>query len=235
MKAKRYNKGGKAALYDMLKKYAKGGKMYEEGGPVEGDPKKEAMETIHSIIAADNASQESGTNASLGSEKSTDVFLPGVAAAIRDIEAYEGARPEEAPRDETRPEEAPIPMRSIGPKSVRQDLARMLMGGRKEMPEQPSRRDYGFQAIMDQDNFRHPYGKSITTRSTGEETDTSGAMGVKMGGKYYYMPNARGFTGPKGKNVRDFREIKQELGEDAYMEALSILQSRGADISRLVD
>jgi len=230
-KKNNYNRGG--LLEEMLAKYMSGGmvKKYAVGGPVKGDPRKEALAAIASMVAADNAAQESGTMTAPGSEKSTDVVMPGLAAALRAIGSPE--TPEEAP--EEAPRQAPMPMRSRGPQPVRQDLARMLMGGRKEMPEQPSRRDYGFQAIMDPDNFRHPYGKSITTRSTGEETDTSGAMGVKMGGKYYYMPNARGFTGPKGKNVRDFREIKEELGEDAYMEALSILQSRGADISRLVD
>jgi len=38
MKIKKYNKGGKAALYDMVKKYAKGGKMYENGGKHGDEP-----------------------------------------------------------------------------------------------------------------------------------------------------------------------------------------------------
>ena len=107
-------------------KYRAGGmvRKYAVGGPVEGDPRKEALAAIASMVAADNAAQESGTMTAPGSEKSTDVVMPGVAAAVRAIEGYE--KP---------PEDAPMPMRSIGPRSVRQDLARMLMGARKK--EQP--------------------------------------------------------------------------------------------------
>lgn len=39
MKTKKYNKGGKAALYDMVKKYLEGGMMkYENGGSHETEP-----------------------------------------------------------------------------------------------------------------------------------------------------------------------------------------------------
>jgi hypothetical protein len=36
MKINKYNQGGRTAMYDMLRKYMEGGKMYKNGGPVEG-------------------------------------------------------------------------------------------------------------------------------------------------------------------------------------------------------
>ena len=37
MKINKYNQGGRTAMYDMLRKYMEGGKMYEHGGE-HGDP-----------------------------------------------------------------------------------------------------------------------------------------------------------------------------------------------------
>ena len=93
----------------------------------------------------------------------------------------------------------------------------------------PAEEDYRFIPLTD------PAGGGITTVKSGQKSDPSGMMGVRVGNTYYYMPNARGYTGPKGKNVRDFREIMDRFGEDAYMEALGILQEGGADISQFVN
>jgi len=41
MKTNRYNQGGRTAMYDMLRKYMEGGKMYEHGGEHGDEPRRE--------------------------------------------------------------------------------------------------------------------------------------------------------------------------------------------------
>ena len=85
--------------------YRPGGmvKRYAAGGPVKGDPRKEVLATIASLVAADNAAQESGTETARGSEKSTDVAMPGLAAALRALKDYEKPPADIEPIEPTSP------------------------------------------------------------------------------------------------------------------------------------
>jgi hypothetical protein len=222
----------------MLKKYMNGGMMYNEGAMLtgDGDPEKdispaEALE----LLAAKRGGVAYGSSASNARELPgggyTTVTESTAAPIIAALMGLGESEDPEAPRPGERMD--PVDMR--GPRVIKNRRDRELVGERQDIPERQEEKDYGFRVMRDPDHFRHPYGKSITTAKTGEETDTSGMMGVKMGNTAYYMPNARGYTGPKGKFVRDFREIKDKFGEEAYMQALGMLEEQGADISRLVD
>tara|TARA_B110000858_G_scaffold193595_1_gene246431 strand:+ start:3186 stop:4130 length:945 start_codon:yes stop_codon:yes gene_type:complete len=127
---RKYMSGG------MLKEYMAGGmiKKYAAGGPVEGGPKEEALATIASMIAADNASQESGSMPSQGSEKSTDVVMPGLAAALRAIGNYEGERPGGGQKD-IEPIQPPPPIEPP-PTVVKKEIPRPTLGGGEEESEE---------------------------------------------------------------------------------------------------
>lgn len=226
----------------MLKQYMRGGKLYSNGGPLSGDPENEELATLSpgqllEMVAArpgrGGVAYGSSAAPSVGDEMggytmATESTAAPIAAALLGLGEPEAP---EAPRPGDRMD--PVAMR--GPRVIKNRRDRELVGEPQDIPERQKEKDYGFRVMRDPDHFRHPYGKSITTAKTGEETDTSGMMGVQMGNVAYYMPNARGYTGPKGKLVRDFREIKDKFGEEAYMQALGMLQEQGADISRLVD
>lgn len=210
-------------------KYRAGGmvKKYAVGGPVEGDPRKEALAAIASMVAADNAAQESGTMTAPGSEKSTDVVMPGLAAALRAIGTPEA--PEEAPRGGNM-----MPIRSRGPQPVRQDLARMLMGGRKE--EQP-REESSSQPIMFEpttSNVRAYTRKDATNpdagyRTIGGEKDAF-AQGFRQDGKdMYATPKVFELMKEAGVNARDpyAMEFMKELAQK-NPELFTRNQNRGA-------
>jgi len=237
-----YEMGGKAA--DMIMKMMEGGMMpkypgggmmprrYEEGGT---EPEKVSAEELARRLAAmkGRAVTLDGVTRAMGGEETG--YTTAVDATARPVMGIPVGMGEPAMEE---PSAAPGRMEELsirGPRAIKRGGDRELVGERQALPERQKEKDYGFQVMRDPDHFRHPYGKSITTAKTGEETDTSGMMGVRMGKTAYYMPNARGYTGPKGDLVRDFREIKDKFGEEAYMQALGMLQEQGADISRLVD
>jgi len=228
-------RGGACGCGGRMKKYA-------VGGPINGGPTKEDASAAEALkeLARRMGGVAYGSSAApaIGDEMGGyTTAIDNTAAPI--MAALLGLGEPEAPRPEPKmePEMEPVPMRQ--PRVVRTRIDRDPVGEPQDIPEptpEPKpEKDYGFRVMRDPDRFRHPYGKSITTAATGEETDTSGMMGVQVGDTAYYMPNARGYTGPKGKLVRDFREIKDKYGEEAYRQALRMLQEQGADISRLTD
>lgn len=221
---RKYMSGG------MLKKYMAGGmvKKYAVGGPVEGDPRKEALAAIASMVAADNAAQESGSMTAPGSEKSTDVVMPGLASALRAIEGYE-MPPEESPRGENM-----MPVRRRGPQPIRQDLARMLIGREKE--EQP-REEPSSQPIMFEpttSNVRAYTRKDPTNpdagyRTIGGEKDAF-AQGFRQDGKdMYATPKVFELMKEAGVNARDpyAMEFMKELAQK-NPELFTRNQNRGA-------
>lgn len=230
---KRLDKNGNGKIdandFEMLRKYMSGGmvKKYAVGGPVEGDPRKEALAAIASMVAADNAAQESGTMTAPGSEKSTDVVMPGLAAALRAIGSLETL--EETPRGENM-----MPMRSRGPQPIRQDLARMLMGGRRE--EQPIG-ESSAQPIMFEpttSNVRAYTRKDATNpdagyRTIGGEKDAF-AQGFRQDGKAMYAtPKVFELMKEAGVNARDpyAMEFMKELAQK-NPELFTRNQNRGA-------
>ena len=230
---RKYMSGG------MIKDYMPGGmvKKYVVGGLLNGDPtKKEASNSEGlELLARRRGGTAYGTTADVARGDDMGGFTTAVDnTAVRNMAIALGLGEPEAP-EAPRPGERMEPVAMRPPRVIRNRTNKELVGERQDIPEREKEKDYGFRVMRDPDQFRHPYGKSITTRSTGEETDTSGMMGVRMGNTAYYMPNSRGYTGPKGKLVRDFREIKDKFGEEAYMQALGMLQEQGADISRLID
>jgi len=215
----------------MLKKYMAGGmvKKYAVGGPVEGDPIKEVLSTIVSDIAADNAAQESGSAPSQGSEKSTDVVMPGLAAALRAIEGYE------KPPEEPRRGENMRAIRSRGPQPVRQDLARMLMGGGRK--EEQSREESSSQPIMFEpttSNVRAYTRKDATNPDAGYRTiggaKDAFAQGFRQDGKdMYATPKVFELMKEAGVNARDpyAMEFMKELAQK-NPELFTRNQNRGA-------
>ena len=230
---KQYRRGGR--IEDMIAKYMKGGKMYrkyEEGGT---DPEKVSAAELARRLAAmkGRAVTLDGVTRAMGDEEMG--YTTAVESTARPVIGIPVGMDEPAMEE---PSAAPGRMEEVpirGPRAIKSSRNKGLVGERQDIPERKKEKDYGFQVLRDPDHFRHPYGKSITTAKTGEETDTSGMMGVRMGNTFYYMPNARGYTGPKGQFKRDFKEIRDKYGEEAYMQALGLLQEQGADISRLVD
>jgi hypothetical protein len=203
-------------------------KKYAVGGPVEGDPRKEALAAIASMVAADNAAQESGSMPSQGSEKSTDVAMPGLASALRAIEGYEMPS-EESPRGENM-----MPVRRRGPQPIPQDLARMLMGGRRE--EQP-REESSSQPIMFEpttSNVRAYTRKDSKNpdagyRTLGGEKDAF-AQGFRQDGKdMYATPKVFELMKEAGVNARDpyAMEFMKELARK-NPELFTRNQNRGA-------
>jgi len=239
---KRLDKNGNGKIdandFEMLRKYMSGGmlkdymsdgmvKKYAVGGPVEGDPIKEVLSTIVRDIAADNAAQESGSAPSQGSEKSTDVVMPGLAAALRAIGSPE--TPEEAPRGESM-----SPVRPRGPQLIRQDLGRMLIGERKE--EQP-REASSAQPIMFEpttSNVRAYTRKDATNPDAGYRTiggaKDAFAQGFRQGGKdMYATPKVFELMKKAGVNARDpyAMEFMKELAQK-NPELFTRNQNRGA-------
>ena len=230
---KKYQRGGR--LEEMLAKYMVGGmtsRMYEEGGT---EPEKVSAEELARRLAAakNRAVTLDGATRAMGDEEMG--YTTAVESTARPVMGIPVGLGEPVMED---PSAAPDRMEEVpirGPRAIKASRDRGLVGERQPIQERQEEKDYGFRVLRDPDQFRHPYGKSITTAKTGEETDTSGMMGVRMGNTFYYMPNARGYTGPKGQFKRDFKEIKDKYGEEAYMQALGLLQEQGADISRLLD
>lgn len=213
----------------MMPKYPGGGMMpkkrgmtmYEDGGEL--DPKKlRELARALSVLDFDDRMRENVSATTGGPEGnlSLDVAM-NVPEGIESLSMP-------SPEPEERVDLQRLDVR--GPRVIRSNRSnKSIQGGKREVPEMPAEEDYRFIPLTD------PAGGGITTVKSGQKSDPSGMMGVRVGNTYYYMPNARGYTGPKGKNVRDFREIMDRFGEDAYMEALGILQEGGADISQFVN
>ena len=70
MKTKKYNKGGKAALYDMVKKYAEGGKT--------GNPKAQKLKLLKQQLSAAKNSQYATEK-----DRSNDIAM--IQRQIRDL------------------------------------------------------------------------------------------------------------------------------------------------------
>jgi hypothetical protein len=174
----KYRAGG------MLKKYMAGGvKKYAAGGPVKGDPRQEVLATIASMIAADNASQESGAAPSQGSEKSTDFAMPGLASALRAIGNYEEERPGGGQKDIV-----PIePITPTTPTVIKKEIPRPTLGGgeKEEVVERPV--DFGgsrgriefsplFEGNISQTNFTGPGTTGALTGAWADIVNPDGTM-----------------------------------------------------------
>lgn len=207
-----------------IMKYPGGGlmpKQYEEGGELDPEKLRKLARSL-SVLGSDDRMRENVSATTGGPEGnlSLDVAM-NVPEGIESLSMP-------SPEPEERMDLQRVDVR--GPRVIRSNRRnKSIQGGRREVPEMPAKEDYRFIPLRD------PAGGGITTVRSGQKSDPSGMMGVRVGNTYYYMPNARGYTGPRGKNVRDFREIRDRFGEDAYMEALGMLQEGGADISQFVD
>lgn len=180
---KRLDKNGNGKIdandFELLRKYMSGGmvkdympggmvKKYAVGGPVKGDPRKEVLATIASLVAADNAAQESGTMTAIGSEKSTDVAMPGLAAALRAIEGYEKPPEDIEPIEPTSPT---VIKKEVPPPTLRDKPVE-----EKEVPEFPADFSGGKSAYEFSPTFDGNI-QQVGARGAG----TSGALsGVRM-------------------------------------------------------
>jgi len=85
MKTKKYNKGGKAALYDMVKKYAEGGKAEPSREPKIDIKRKKVVQGAEGIEGRRDASGKMVKYpVNERSEVETQFFIDGVPATTKD-------------------------------------------------------------------------------------------------------------------------------------------------------
>jgi hypothetical protein len=208
------DRGGKVTI-----KYAKDG-MNTTGvtsGDPEGNPSNPpaadflldyGKQDINASIldeARDLSRARSDRESAFGTS-STDVFMP-----VGNIPTMPDPEPTEEPSPGMEPVE---PLRRLGPKIIRRDTNRDIEGGtRKFEPEQ----DFDMDFIFDQTPL--PRSDKDVRYSMYQKT-----MGVKdpRTGKYYYIDGARGFSGPKGKNMLSI----SSLPEDQRARALKAIEDQ---------
>jgi hypothetical protein len=211
-------------------------KKYAVGGPVEGDPEKDGITPEESLrlLALLRGGEVSGSNADVArgdEERGFTVGRDNSATMIKGIPLGLGepVAPEESPRGENM-----MPVRSRGPQPIRQDLARMLMGGRKE--EQP-REESSSQPIMFEpttSNVRAYTRKDATNPDAGYRTiggaKDAFAQGFRQDGKdMYATPKVFELMKEAGVNARDpyAMEFMKELAQK-NPELFTRNQNRGA-------
>jgi hypothetical protein len=211
-------------------------KKYAVGGPVEGDPEKDGItpEASLRLLALLRGGEVSGSNADVARGDETQGFTTArdnSATTIKGIPLGLGEplAPEESPRGENM-----MPVRSRGPQPIRQDLARMLMGGGRE--EQP-REESSSQPIMFEpttSNVRAYTRKDSKNpdagyRTLGGEKDAF-AQGFRQDGKdMYATPKVFELMKEAGVNARDpyAMEFMKELAQK-NPELFTRNQNRGA-------
>ena len=233
MKTNKYNQGGRTAMYDMLRKYMEGGKMYANGG-VDGDPEKEtekekAYRLMKGLQERNRAVEAKSFGGGEGGGTSTSQVMPGLGA----IESLMGNR-EETEETSLRGEDL-SPIRPRGLRSIKNDRERPgIKGNTQGIPKKAPSTDYSLRPIV------RGGGSGIYT-----EASNKGVMGVAGRGKdgkerYFYLPEITSQPGfSKGSYQKQtqgaLKDIRSEFGEDAFMEALGMLEKRGVDISPYVD
>ena len=225
-----------SSLYEALQSFKRGGR-YADGGVNNGDPTKEEIAEAAAKRAAAKAKEieilkmikdrqqvhDPTQRMGMGGGKSTDVTMPGIVG-----EAPE--RPQEPQPTERRGDRMdPITPRGVRPiKTSRPNPA--LEGGTQTPTEMPES-DYELSAIS--------RGGADEIYTEARNKGIMGVKGRKKGGKekYYYLPEMNqnpGFS--KGSHQKQtqaaLKDIRKELGEDAYTEALGILMESGVDISK---
>jgi len=184
-----------------------------DGGALSDPPKADWLlkygdQDIDSAIAeeARDLSKARSDRESAFGTSSTDVFMP-----VGNIPTMPDPEPTEEPTPRLDPVE---PLRRLGPKIIRRDTNRDIEGGtRKFEPEQ----DFDMDFIFDQTPL--PRSDKDVRYSMYQKT-----MGVKdpRTGKYYYIDGARGFSGPKGKNMLSI----SSLPEDQRARALRAIEDQ---------
>jgi len=233
MKAARYNRGGQADLYKMIESYMNGGKIYAAGG-VNGDPEEEnekekAYRLMRGLQERNRAVEAKSFGGGEGGGTSTSQVMPGLGAA-----RFAMGNREETEETSLRGEDL-SPIRPRGFRLIKNDRERPgIKGNLQEMPEKEASTDYSLRPIV------RGGGSGIYT-----EASNKGVMGIAGRAKdgkerYFYLPEITSQPGfSKGSYQKQtqgaLKDIQSELGEDAFMEALGMLEKRGVDISPYVD
>lgn len=144
--------------------------------------------------ARDLSKARSDRESSFGTS-STDVFMP-----VGNIPTMPDPEPTEEPSPGMDPME---PLRRLGPQLIKRNTNRDIQGDYRAS-EQEQDQDFDMDFIFDQTPL--PKGDKDVRYSMYQKT-----MGVKdpKTGKYYYIDGARGFSGPKGKNMLSISSLPE--------------------------
>jgi hypothetical protein len=244
-------------MYDMLRKYMAGGKVYVHGGE-HNNPETEALLAAlkrsntrlgnppSNPPSAEEAARQ--LSASRGSEVTTSgaenarrLESEGWTAGRESTASSIAARPPSglgespSPPEETRRGEDLSPIRPRGLRPIKNDQERPgIKGNTQATPKKAPSTDYSLRPIV------RGGGSGMYT-----EASNKGVMGIAGRGKdgkerYFYLPEITSQPGfSKGSYQKQtqgaLKDIRSEFGEDAFMEALGMLEKRGVDISPYVD
>ena len=146
------NREGQPTMYDMLQKYAAGGKIYADGG-IDGDPEKEtekekAYRLMKGLQEKNRAVEaQGGVGHAGGGGTSTDVMVNGRGA----LESLLQERPERMQ-----------PIEPIGPTVIKNDLPRPTLGGGSDRTTASEDRPAEFGGSKGDLEFRPMFGGDIS-------------------------------------------------------------------------